>query len=219
MLFQDRKDAGRVLARMVAALPNLDDALVLGLPRGGVPVAFEVARAANLPLDILLVRKLGAPGQRELAMGAVASGGVVALNAEILRAFDVTEEGMRPAIQRELGEIERRERAYRGECEPLKIEGRTAILVDDGIATGASMRAAVQVVRPRASRVVIAIPVAAASTCRELESEADLILCAATPDPLEAVGLFYRNFQPTSDDEVRTLLTEARHFRQTQAAG
>jgi predicted phosphoribosyltransferase len=219
MLFQDRRDAGRVLARMVATLPNLKDALVLGLPRGGVPVAFEVASACDLPLDILIVRKLGAPGETELAMGAAASGGGVVLNPKILHALHISEDTVRAAVEREMQEIARRERAYREGAEPLKIDGRTVIVVDDGIATGASIRAAAKAVRPRAGQVVLAVPVAAGVSCRELESEADLIVCATTPEPFEAVGRFYRSFEPTSDEEVRALLSEARRFGQWRAAG
>lgn len=208
-LFQDRRDAGRQLARIVATLPGPNDAIVLGLPRGGVPVAFEVARACNIPLDILVVRKLGAPGQRELALGAIASGGVVALNEEILRSLHISQEAMSTAAERAMQELVRMEQVWRGGCQPLPIEGRTAILVDDGLATGATMRAAVRAVRPRAREVVIAVPVAAESTCRALESEVDRIFCVATPEPFDAVSHFYRNFEPTSDEEVRQLLALA----------
>ena len=215
-LFHDRTDAGQQLARAVVTLPHLSDAIVLGLPRGGVPVAFEVARACNIPLDILMVRKIGAPGQRELAMGAVTSGGVVAVNEEILRALRINQEAMSAAAERALQELAQMEQAWRGGCAPLPIENREVILVDDGLATGASMRAAVRAVRPRAKRVVIAVPVAAESTCRELKSEVDRICCLATPDPFDAVSRFYENFEPTKDEEVRALLAEARRL---QAAG
>ena len=209
MLFEDRRDAGRELARMAATLPNLDHAIVLGLPRGGVPVAFEVARALHLPLDILMVRKLGAPGQRELALGAVASGGGAALNDDVLRAFNISEKKLSEMVRREREEIARREREYRGARPALEIEGTTAILVDDGLATGASMKAAARAVRGRARRVVIAVPVAALSSLEELESEVDATVCVAAPEEFEAVGQFYRNFEPTSDEEVRRLLAEA----------
>ena len=213
-LFDDRRDAGRQLARLVNTLPHLSDAIVLGLPRGGVPVAFEVARACNIPLDILVVRKLGAPGQRELALGAIASGGVVALNDEILRALRISEQFVNAAAKRAMQEMACMELAWRNGCQPLAIEGRAAILVDDGLATGATMRAAVRAVRAQAREVVIAVPVAAESACRELESEVDRICCVAAPEPFDAVGRFYRNFEPTSDEEVRVLLAEARRLQQ-----
>lgn len=211
MLFQDRRDAGRVLAQLVAKLPDLRDAVVLGLPRGGVPVAFEVARACQLPLDILVVRKLGAPGQRELAMGAVASGGIVVRNPEVLQEFRVTDAVLRAVTEHELRELERCERAYRGDLPPLKIEGHTVILVDDGLATGASMKAAARAVRPIARQVIIAIPAGARSVCCELQNEADRVICAAMPEPFVAVSQCYSDFEPTSDEEVRTLLLQAHH--------
>jgi putative phosphoribosyl transferase len=209
-LFHDRREAGRALAPLVAALPSLDNAIVLALPRGGVPVAYEVARACNLPLDILTVRKLGAPGQRELAIGAVASGGMVALNTELVAAFGISEEDLQTSIDREIEEVARLEQDYREGVPPLSIEGRTVILVDDGLATGASMKAAARSVRPRAREVVIAVPLGTASTCREMKSEADHVLCVVTPEGFEAVGQYYLDFTPTSDEEVRTLLAEAR---------
>jgi putative phosphoribosyl transferase len=210
MLFQNRQDAGRILAQSVATVPDLKDAVVLGLPRGGVPVAFEVARACQLPLDVLVVRKLGAPGQRELAMGALASGGNFVLNPDILHALHISEESLRAVVKEEKQKMERQERAYRDQLPTLAIEGRTVILVDDGLATGASMRAAVQAVRLRARRVVVAVPVGAESTCRELAREVDSVICPNTPEPFEAVGRFYRDFEPTSDEAVRRLLAEAR---------
>ncbi len=210
MLFQDRRDAGRVLAQLVAKLPDLQDAIVLGLPRGGVPVAFEVARTCQLPLDILVVRKLGAPGQRELAMGAVASSGIVVRNPEVLLELHVTDAVLRAVTERELREVERCERAYRGDLPPPTIEGRTVILVDDGLATGASMKAAARAVRPIACQVVIAVPAGARTVCCELQGEADRVICAAMPEPFVAVSQCYGDFEPTSDEEVRTLLLQAR---------
>jgi putative phosphoribosyl transferase len=210
MLFEDRRDAGRALARLVATLPNLQEAIVLGLPRGGVPVAFEVARALNLPLDILVVRKLRAPWQKELAMGAIASGGVLVTNPEVLRDLRISDPALRALAEREMPELERIERTYRGQYPPLGIDGRTVILVDDGLATGASMCSAARAVRPRASRVVIAVPVAEESTLRGLESEADQILCVSVPEAFEAVGQFYQDFRPTSNEEVCALLSQAR---------
>ena len=190
MLYQDRREAGQALAQLVAALPNLENAIVLGLPRGGVPVAFEVARACGSPLDILAVRKLGAPGLKELAVGAVASGGVVVLNRDILHILHLSEEELRKIAEKEIAEIARIERDLRAGYLPLEIEECTAILVDDGLATGATMKAAARAVRRHATQVIIAVPVAAARTCRELESEADLIICASAPEPFEAVGRF-----------------------------
>jgi putative phosphoribosyl transferase len=210
MLFENRQDAGRILAESVAMVPNLGDAVVLGLPRGGVPVAFEVARVCKLPLDILIVRKLRAPDQPELAMGAVASGGAVVLNPDILRDLRIPDDLLRAVVAEEKLKLERQERAYRGKAPGLAIEGRTAILVDDGLATGASMRAAVRAVRTRALRIVVAVPVGAESSCRELEGEVDALVCLNAPEPFEAVGRFYRNFEPTSDEDVRRLLGEAR---------
>ena len=207
-MFRDRRDAGRALARAIAELPDLKDAVVLGLPRGGVPVAFEVARACGLPLDILLVRKLGVPGQEELAMGAIASGGTVVLNQRILRATHVPRETLRAVVGREKHEMDRREHAFREGREPIAIEGKTVILVDDGLATGASMRAAARAVRARARQVIIAVPVGAKSTCKALEGEADLVFCLFTPEPLDAVSQFYREFEQTSDEEVRELMRE-----------
>lgn len=208
MVFQDRRDAGRVLARAVAELPDLKDAVVLGLPRGGVPVAYEVARACGLPLDILVVRKLGTPGQEELAMGAIASGGTVVLNPDILRSTRISEETLRVVVERAKQEMERQEHAFREGRGAPEIEGRTVILVDDGLATGASMRAAIGAVKPRARQVIVAVPVGARSTCDQLRSEVDRVICTATPEPFEAVGMFYRDFDATSDEEVRALMRE-----------
>lgn len=210
MVFEDRRSAGRALATLVATLPDLHAAIALALPRGGVPVAYEVARACKLPLDVITVRKLGAPGQRELAIGGVASGGIVTVNSELVEFFHLSPETLRGMIEREQGEIARRELAYREDAPPLAIEGRTAILIDDGMATGATMKAAARAVRPRAGRVLVAVPVAAPSTCRDLENEADRVLCLSTPEDFQAVSQFYANFAPTSDEEVRALLAEAR---------
>jgi putative phosphoribosyl transferase len=165
-----------------------------------------------------MVRKLGAPGQRELAIGAVASGGIVALNSEFVEAFHLSGETLRAMIEREQEEIARREQAYRNGADPLPIEGRTVILIDDGLATGATMRAAARAVRPRAMQVVIAVPVAAVSTLRELHSEADRVLCLSTPEDFQAVGQFYRDFRPTTDEEVRALLNDFRTRLQSSPA-
>jgi predicted phosphoribosyltransferase len=216
MLFEDRRDAGRLLAQAVGALQK--DAVVLALPRGGMPVAYEVARAHNLPLDILVVRKLGVPGHEELAMGAIASGGTLVLNPDILQEFKISSQTLLAVTEQEELEIERREHAYRGGYPPIEKAGRVAILVDDGLATGATMRAAARAVRPRAKKVVIAVPVAARSICEELENEADHVICARVLESIGAVGEFYRNFQPTSDNEVRALLIEAYNIRRSQTS-
>jgi len=216
--FQDRRDAGRALARAVAKLDDLGDAVVLGLPRGGVPVAYEVACGLNLPLDIFIVRKLGVPGQEELAMGAIASGGTIVTNQSIVRHSGISPEVIELIAKRERLEIERREWAYRDGRPPIPLEGRTAILVDDGLATGATMLAAARALRPRARRVIAAVPVASETTCKELSGEVDRIICPTTPEPFFAVGMFYRDFAQTTDEEVRTLLSQSRSRQGSQVA-
>jgi predicted phosphoribosyltransferase len=218
MMFQDRRDAGRVLARSVAKLHDLEGAIVLGLPRGGVPVAYEVARELNLPLDMFIVRKLGVPGHEELAMGAIASGGTIVMNSSVVQELNISPEVIEAVAKREELEIERRERAYRDGRPPAQVEGRTAILIDDGLATGASMLAAARALRPRVRQVIVAVPVAAASTCNELRSEVDQVLCAITPQPFFAIGMFYRDFDQTTDEEVRFLLLQARNRQGSQVA-
>ena len=208
MVFQDRREAGQVLGELVASVPDLKDAVVLGLVRGGVPVAFEVARTCRLPLDILVVRKLGVPGEEELAMGAIASGGGFVLNEQIVRSCHVSEKKLGHVIERERHEMERREKLYRDGRPAIEIAGRAVILVDDGLATGASMRAAIRTVCGRARRVIVAVPVGAKSTCGELAQEVDEVVCALMPDPLDAVSLFYREFGPTDDDEVKSLMRQ-----------
>ncbi len=191
-----------MLGELVASLPDLQDAVVLGLVRGGVPVAFEVARACRLPMDILVVRKLGVPGQEELAMGAIASGGVVVLNEHIVQSWRVSEKKLEHVVEREWQEMQRRERLFREERPATDFTGRAVILVDDGLATGATMRAAIRAVRGGARRVIVAVPVGAKSTCEELAHEADRVVCALVPEPLDAVSLFYREFGATTDEEV-----------------
>jgi putative phosphoribosyl transferase len=211
-IFRDRRDAGRVLAQAIVASGawrDGQDGVVLGLPRGGVPVAYEVAVALHLPLDIVVVRKLGVPGFAELAMGAVAADGVVALNPEIIREFRIPEDVVDAVAKEEGQEVERRGRAYRNGRLPEPTAGRLAILVDDGLATGASMLAAVRAMRPRAHEVMVAVPVAAQSTCNDLRREVDHLICARVQWPFYSVGSFYRNFEQTTDAEVRSLLSNA----------
>ncbi|MGH9586888.1 MAG: phosphoribosyltransferase [Acidobacteriaceae bacterium] len=217
-VFEDRRDAGRALARLMRHEREWKDAIVLGLPRGGVPVAFEVARSLGLPLDVLVVRKLGAPGHEELAMGAVASGGTRVVNEPVMRELEISPQSLEAVAQREALEVERREKAYRGGRPPAPIEGRTTILVDDGLATGASMMAAARAVRPVAREVVVAVPVGARTSCAEMSREVDEVICASKPERFMAVGMFYRNFQPTTDEEVRSLLAEARFGTAGRAA-
>ena len=206
MRYQDRRHAGRVLGESLAALAGRPDVVVLGLPRGGVPVAWEVARRLAAPLDVFVVRKLGYPGHEELAMGAIASGGVRVLNPEVI-SRGVSREEIEEATVREELELERRERLFRGDRPPLPIAGKTVVLVDDGLATGSTMRAAVRALRRKDARqIVVAVPVGARSTCAELEAEADEVVCTATPQPFHAVGLWYDDFSQTTDEEVRALL-------------
>lgn len=208
--FHDRTQAGRLLAAQLTAYANRDDVLVLGLPRGGVPVAYEVARALDAPLDVYVVRKLGAPGQEELALGAIASGGVRVLNQDVVRALRIDEASIDAIAAREQVELERREKLYRGDRQLPAVAQRTVILVDDGLATGATMRAAVQSLRqlgPR--RLVVAVPTGAPETCADLEREVDELLCLITPEPFYGVGLWYDHFTQTPDAEVTRLLREA----------
>ena len=210
MIFRDRTHAGQVLAKELQGYAGRPDVLVLGLPRGGVPVAYEVARALGAPLDVFIVRKLGAPGQPELAIGAVASGGVRVLNPEVVRVLGITQKDIDELTTRELQEVEHRERLYRGDRPPVAVAGRTVILVDDGLATGSTMRAAaVALRRAGPAKIITAVPVAARATCEVLAAEVDEVVCAATPEPFYAVGQWYEQFTQTSDDEVRELLASA----------
>jgi putative phosphoribosyl transferase len=207
--FRDRREAGRVLAERLSGYAGRDDVVVLALPRGGAPVGYEVARAIGAPLDVFVVRKLGVPGHEELALGAVASGGTLVVNDEVATALGVGTEQIDRIAERELREVERREQVYRGERRPLDVKRKTVILVDDGLATGATMRAAAQAVRKLGpEKVVVAVPVAARETCDELGSEVDEIVCVQTPDLFYAVGLWYEEFPQTTDEEVRDLLQE-----------
>lgn len=208
MQFRNREEAGRRLAAELAAGDLVgNDPLVLALPRGGVPVAAPVARELAGELDVLVVRKLGLPGHSELAMGAVAAGGVRVLNEDIVRSFAVDPGVIEQVTERERAELDRRERLYRGEREPLSVEGRQTVLIDDGLATGATMRVAIAALRAKgAERVIAAVPVAAPDVCRAVAQEADEAVCLETPEPFNAVGRWYREFPQTSDDEVRSLL-------------
>ena len=205
--FENRREAGRELGSLLGSYRNRDDLLVLGLPRGGVPVAAEVAATLHAPLDVFLVRKIGVPGREELAMGAIASGGVRVLSREVLADYRISSDEIAAVERREQAELDRREHLYRGNEPPVELAGRTVIVVDDGLATGSTMRAAVEAIRQRnPARVIVAVPVGSAATCAALREVADEVVCAATPEPFYAVGLWYRDFSPTSDDEVRELL-------------
>jgi putative phosphoribosyl transferase len=207
MVFDDRADAGRKLAARLSAYAKRNDVIVLGIPRGGVPVAFEVAKALEAPLDVFLSRKLGVPGQEELAFGAVASGDVRVLDQQIVESVGISEQQIEQTTQAVKKELERRERIFRGSRPPLKVEGMTAILVDDGIATGSSMRAAIQALRHlKPTRIVVAVPVAPVSTCNRLGPEVDELVCLHMPQSFFAIGQFYGDFSQVPDEEVTGLL-------------
>ena len=208
--FHDRREAGRLLADKLTAYANRPEGLVLALPRGGVPVAYEVARALGAPLDVFIVRKLGVPGSEELAMGAVARGGVRVLNDQIVRRLGIPDDVIDAVTTWERQELARRERLYGGDRPLPDVRGRTVILVDDGLATGATMHAAIAALRQQQpDRVVVAVPTASREVCDEFRAEADDVICAITPEPFQAVGLWYEDFSQTSDDEVRELLARA----------
>ena len=216
--FRDRTDAGRQLATHLHAYANHPDSLVLALPRGGVPVAFEVAQALNAPLDVFLVRKLGVPGQEELAMGAIATGGVTVLNSEVVDTLRIPDRIIHQIAALEQRELERREHLYRDDRPPPDVRNKTVILVDDGLATGSTMRAAAAALREQEpDRIVVAVPAAAPETCDELRPTVDDIVCAITPDPFYAIGLWYEDFSQTTDDQVRELLARAMQARPTMA--
>lgn len=209
--FADRREAGTELAGAVRGQLGARDIVVLGLPRGGVPVAYEVAAALGAPLDVFVVRKLGVPGQEELALGAIASGGVQVLNEDLVRDLTITPAAIERIAEREQAELQRREQLYRDGRPPVAIEGRHVVVVDDGLATGATMRAAVIALRKHnPASVTVAVPVAAQDTRDDFRRIADDIICLATPEPFRAVGLWYSDFRPTSDEEVRELLARAR---------
>jgi putative phosphoribosyl transferase len=205
--FADRRDAGRRLAVELSSYTGRADVVVLGLPRGGVPVAAEVARALDVPLEVFVVRKLGVPDQEELAMGAIASGGVRVLNDDVVAASRVSEAEIRRVTEREVAKLRAQERAYRGERTAVEVRDRVAIVADDGLATGATMRAAVTALRQLGARtIVVAVPTAPRETCQALRNTADEVVCVTSPHPFMAVGLWYGDFTPVSDQEVRDLL-------------
>jgi putative phosphoribosyl transferase len=210
--FRNRTDAGQLLAARLTAYAHRPDVLILALPRGGVTVAFEVARVLHVPLDVLIVRKLGVPGREELAMGAIASGGVLVLNHEVVQMYALSTEVIHNVVVQEQHELERREQLYRGRRPVSEVRGQTIILVDDGIATGATMRAAIAAVRKRhPARIVLAVPVAAFTTCEVLETLVDELISIITPEELYSVGFWYEYFPQETDKEVRDLLEHAMH--------
>jgi putative phosphoribosyl transferase len=210
-LFTNRKRAGEALAAALGAYADRADVLVLALPRGGVPVGFQVAQALHAPLDVFIVRKLGVPGHPEYAMGAIASGGVRVLNEEVKRQLRIPDAAVEEVARAELKELQRREHLYRADRPPPDVRGRTVLIVDDGLATGSTMLAAVRALRvQQPARIVVAVPVAAPDTCEAVGREADEMVCANTPDPFIAVGLWYADFAQTTDREVQELLTRAR---------
>ena len=207
-LFRDRREAGRLLAAKLTAYANRPDVIVLALPRGGVPVADEVARALGAPLDVFVVRKLGVPGSEELAMGAVATGDVRVLNDQLVNRLGIPDHLIDAVAVREGQELARRERLYRGGRPPLDVRDRTVILVDDGLATGATMHAAIAALRQLyPARIVVAVPTASPETCEEMRAEVDDVICAITPEAFQAVGRWYQDFAQTTDEEVQDLLT------------
>jgi len=209
--FRDRVDAGKALAGHLRKYAGRPDVIVLALPRGGVPVGYEVAHALGAPLDVFIVRKLGVPGHEEYAMGAVASGGIRVLNDDAVRSLGLTTETVDRVTARELEELKRRERLYRGDRPEPDLKGRTVILVDDGLATGSTMKAAVKALAARGpAGIVVAVPIAAADTCEALRRDVQEVVCALTPEPFHAVGLWYDNFSQTSDEEVHDLLERGR---------
>ena len=215
--FKNRKEAGQILASRLRKYAD-QKPIVLGLPRGGVPVAFEVAMALHAPLDVFVVRKLGVPGQEELAMGAIASGDVRVLNKPVVEDLRISEEAIETETRKEQEELKRRELLYRGKRPPLDVSNRTVVLVDDGIATGSTIKAAIAALKKqKAGRIVVAVPVAPASTIDELKTEVDEVICVSTPEFFNAISLWYDEFPQTSDEEVRELLKKAETKKQAAA--
>lgn len=211
MIFADRIAAGRLLGTRLSRFANREDVLVLALPRGGVPVGFEVALAVNAPLDVFLVRKLGVPGEEELALGAIASGGVRLLNTETVRILGIPSQQIDAITRKEARELERREHLYRGDRSALDVHGRTLIVVDDGMATGFTMRVAVKALRQKEpQQIIVTVPVASSAACKDVEQEADAVVCLYTPREFYAVGQWYRDFPQVSDAEVCDLLDRAK---------
>lgn len=209
-IFKDRRDAGKQLAEKLSEYKGQDDVVVLGLPRGGVPVAYEVAEALNLPLDVFIVRKLGVPGQPELAMGAIASGDIQVMNDSVVRRAGISDPQIEEVAQQEKEELKEREKAYRGARPEIELQGKTVLLVDDGLATGASMRAAISALREHdPEKIIVAVPTAPPDTCQEFEPEVDQIICLRTPTPFWGVGGSYQSFSQTTNEEVRDLLNRA----------
>lgn len=220
MQFANRISAGRALARKLRGYANRSDVLVLALPRGGVPVAYEVARALNAPLDVFLVRKLGVPGYEELAMGAIATGNVRVLNEKLVKDLGIRDEWIQQVAAREQSELERRERLYRGTAAPLNVSGSTVIIVDDGLATGSTMRAAVKALKNLGpARIIVAAPVAARETCESFNADVDAAcVCVMSPEPFDGVGKWYRDFSQTTDEQVCYLLKHAKEPPRKHAA-
>lgn len=213
VVYRDRRHAGRVLAQSLTGYAQRPDVIVLALPRGGVPVAYEVARALRAPLDVFLVRKLGVPGHEELAMGALASGGVRVLNPNVVHMLGIEDDALEAETRAEQAELDRREQLYREGRPPPEVRSRSVILVDDGLATGATMLAAVKALKvQQPARLVVAVPTASREVCEQMRGEVDEVVCASTPEPLRSVGRWYEDFSQTGDDEVRALLAEARQF-------
>jgi putative phosphoribosyl transferase len=218
--FRDRQEAGQLLAsELEKGYGGRDDVVVLALPRGGLPVGFEIAKRLRAPLDVFVVRKLGVPGHEELAMGAIASGGVRVLNDDVVSYLRVSPRTIDAVAESETQELERRERSYRGSRPPLEVSGHTVIIVDDGLATGSTMRAAIAALRKLGPReIVVAVPVAARDTCLDFQREVDAVVCLRTPEPFQAVGLWYTDFSQTTDEEVHQLLEESRRWYQGATA-
>ncbi len=213
-LFKDRVDAGKKLAKELSKYANRSDVLILALPRGGVPVAFEVAKELNVKMDVFIVRKLGVPGNEELAMGAISSDNILVLNEDIVRSFQIPERVINMVAENELKELERRERTYRGDRPKPEISGLTVILIDDGLATGATMRAAAAALKTKnPAKIVVAVPTGAPDTCEFFRKEVDEVICVATPEPFYGVGAWYGNFSQTTDEEVCELLDKAASFQ------